>query len=56
VAGSVQLKKHKRLFDVIMMDPPFWSVGLDLRYHVLTDAKILSIPFELPQPRGYLMV
>lgn len=39
----VQWMRYGRLFNVIIMDPP-WRVGLRLKYPTLSDAEIFSIP------------
>jgi len=53
---AIQWARHKRLFDVILMDPP-WSVGEPLDYPVLPAAEIFRhIPLNRLQTTGYVMV
>lgn len=53
--AQVQFKRHRALFNVIYMDPP-WKCNLDLNYPVMNDSSIFSIPFGLLQSEGYLFV
>lgn len=57
-----QLKFANRLFDVIIIDPP-WQLssanptrGVAIAYETLNDREILNIPFNKIQTDGFLFI